>query len=356
MRRYSSLIFTIVLLAMASLNTWAMDYKILDLGVLGDGSWSMANDINDAEQVVGCSQYYPGGDSHAFIWSLETGIIDLGALSGGGYSHANAINNNGIVVGESYAFSPINYDNGFTWNSESKMRSLIPLAGDGMSLARDINDSGMIAGSSRTGIWSYACCWDAAGNLTVVTGLNAQAQAINNTGDIVGTYDSEDGYIRAFWCDKNGDFEDIGTLGGDSSVAYAINNNGVVVGSSDTGYATSSAFMWVRGGNMTSIGTLGCLSSTAYDINDIGQIVGCGSDAYGRDLPFVWNESTGIIQLPSLPGAIGGVAYAINNKGEIVGISGEHAVLWTPVPEPSSILTLVFGIMGSGAFVWWRKR
>ena len=63
--------------------------------------------------------------------------------------------------------------------------------------------------------------------------------------------------------------------------------------------------------------------------------------------------------LGGLPGGEFSCARSINNNGWIVGESydasgNDHAVLWEPVPEPGSILALLFGISGMGGIM--RRR
>ena len=53
--------------------------------------------------------------------------------------------------------------------------------------------------------------------------------------------------------------KDLGTLGGSFSQANAINATGQIVGSSGTTGTASRAFMW-SGGKMTNLGTLGGLN------------------------------------------------------------------------------------------------
>ena len=66
------------------------------LATLG-GTFSWANDVNNADQVAGSSEL-PNGDVHAVVWDAEGRIRDLGTF-GGHYSSADGINNRGQVVG-----------------------------------------------------------------------------------------------------------------------------------------------------------------------------------------------------------------------------------------------------------------
>jgi probable HAF family extracellular repeat protein len=69
-------------------------------------------------------------------------------------------------------------------------------------------------------------------------------------------------------------------------------------------------------------------AGAAYDINDHGQVVGQSGDH-----AFVWEDGV-MIDLGTLGGTYS-IAYAINRSGQVVSssttASGEyHAVLWTP--------------------------
>src|SRR5271165_5942603 len=67
---------------------------------------------------------------------------------------------------------------------------------------------------------------------------------------------------------------DLGTLGGTSSFAQAINNSGQIVGYSYmAGNVNMNAFLYCAGA-MTDLGTLGGSDSFALAINGAGQVVG----------------------------------------------------------------------------------
>jgi len=92
------------------------------------------------------------------------------------------------------------------------------------------------------------------------------------------------------------------------------------------------------------LGTLGGTYSCAYAVNDAGQVVGIsGSRA------FLWDSSTGMIDLGVLALPIGGysVAYGINDASQVVGYSGSdegHAFYW----DLQSGMIDLGAILGSG--------
>ena len=132
--------------------------KMSDLGVLPQGTVSVARGINDKGQVVGqCTvNNYP----HAFLW--ERGKMrDLGTL-GGPMSSALAINNKGEVVG--YSAPAPTMVNGVTrespwqhswrlamlWTEQKGMTALGIFPDTFSSTANGINNKGQVSGSMVT--------------------------------------------------------------------------------------------------------------------------------------------------------------------------------------------------------------
>jgi len=167
---------------------------------------------------------------------------------------------------------------------------------------------------------------------------------------------------------------DLGTLGGpNSSVPTPIKNDrGLVAGGAQieevdplgefwgAAYVCTSVncqgwqnlqrgFLW-QNGVMTALPTLGGNNSEAFGVNNLGQVVGMAETATQdpscvppQVLDFeavIWGPKPGHIdRLPVLPGDAVAAALAINDKGQVVGISGAcvvptsyaggvHAVLW----------------------------
>ena len=169
---------------------------------------------------------------------------------------------------------------------------------------------------------------------------------------------------------------DLGTLGGpDSAVAWPNrNNNGVIVGISETatlqprGEEWSCAvaifysappdghvcrgFVW-KNGVMAELPTLGGDNGFATGVNNRGHIVGWAENtvldstcnANNQVFQFeavLWKQENGQYQAQELPpyaGDLDGAATAINQKSQVVGISGlcggavggetaEHMVMW----------------------------
>lgn len=173
---------------------------------------------------------------------------------------------------------------------------------------------------------------------------STKAYAINDSGQIVGE-SSVNGVSRAFLY-SGGSLQNLGTLGGTSSVAWGINNSGVVVGTAALASGTVNAFSFY-GGSLQSLGTatttdgsVSFLSSAAFDINTSGQAVGSSS----RDFTNGTTNSNsvlfanGTVTLKAL-----GQLNAINDAGIMVGTDNGHGYV-----KSSTSFTEVPAFCGGG--------
>lgn len=127
-----------------------------------------------------------------------------------------------------------------------------------------------------------------------------------------------------------------GVKGGSVS---AINESGEMVGGLD-----EYAVLWHSDGSVVQLTTGFAGIAAALDINESGQAVG-----YNVYQAMLWNPDGSLINLCGLTSDdLDSTAFAINDCGQIVGevYSGDiyHAVIWNPVPEPSSAIVLIGGM------------
>ena len=199
-------------------------------------------------------------------------------------------------------------------------------------------------------------------------GTFAFGSAVNDLGWVAGASTTASGALHAS-LSSPGSVTDLGTLGGtNSAVEWPIkNNHGLVVGISETATAdplgesfscaafiatnghTCLPFLW-RNGTLAALPLLGGNNGFATGVNNAGAAVGWAETAE-RDPSCVppqqlqfkaveWTSGTNQPQvLPPLAGDSTSAATAINDAGEVVGISGtcdvavgafsaRHAVLW----------------------------
>lgn len=125
---------------------------------------------------------------------------------------------------------------------------------------------------------------------------------------------------------------DIGTLGGQASRGEAVNDSGWVAGESETTQGETRAFIWNREKGMRNLGTLGGNVSRAFDINNDGTVVGESTISDQSTRAFIWTESDGMRELAAGTGVVFSAAYAVNERGQVVGTvedhRGVHAVAW----------------------------
>jgi len=290
-------------------------YTAIDLGTLRPGS-ARVHGVNDAGQAVGASGHPHGAETHAFFWERRGGIRDLGTLPGGDYSAAFAINDSGVVVGASNTSTSMH---AFSWTLSQGLHDLGTLPGTDASSAFSINNQGQIAGASG----AHAALW-INGNpqdLGTLGGQTSEAHAVNASGVVVGVSDTSSGPHAFLW--SAGAMQDLGTLPGDtSSRADHINDNGLVVGAS-LGSGGVRAFVWTSSAGMQPLDSNSSgIYSEAFAVNNAGQVVGEEASALGTRA-FLWTSEKGLIDLnesvTNLPGDVVLTgAFSINDKGQIV--------------------------------------
>jgi probable HAF family extracellular repeat protein len=212
-----------------------------------------------------------------------------------------------------------------------------------------------------------------ASELKTLGGSFGIGDGINNRGWVTGQSGLSSGVAHAALWTK-GQIVDLGTLGGPNSyVPFPIKSNaGDVAGASDTTIIdpygenfcsdnvpqTCLAFDW-RAGVMSALPTLGGNNGQADGNNSGGDIVGFAETATldpSCVAPQVldigatqWDRRTHrVTQLPNLPGDVIAGAFAVNDRGDVVGGGGPacgppappvlaHAILWRHGGSPISL-------------------
>ncbi|HUB51097.1 MAG TPA: hypothetical protein VL986_02940 [Terracidiphilus sp.] len=134
---------------------------------------------------------------------------------------------------------------------------------------------------------SFACAQFKYCSIDYPAGFGTYARGINNRGQIIGSYNDQNGNLHAL------------LIQGDTFIPLAP----------------------------TSI--LGTQYSDAYKINDLGDVVGVTYDSNGGH-GFLYTSRNGKVTLLDYPGAVDTYAWGINDFGEVVG--------WYEVPDSSGNL------------------
>ena len=209
-------------------------------------------------------------------------------------------------------------------------------------------------------------------DLPSLGGTNSRGNSIDNRGFVSGYSNLAGNQRRHATLWKDGAATDLGTLGGpNSNIAWPVKNNSgrlsgisqtstpdplgenwscsaFFPGATATGF-TCLGFLW-EDGVMEALPTLGGNNGFATGTNNHGQTAGwaentvhdptCVAPQVLQFKAVVWGPGQNqVLQLPLVSGDTSSAATAINDRGQVVGISGRcdqavgrftaiHAVLW----------------------------
>jgi probable HAF family extracellular repeat protein len=297
-------------------------YRVIELGTLG-GTYSQPFYVS-SKGVASGEASLADGNWHATLWQgrFKRDLGTLGGLNSSAFGSPNAI---GQVVGETE-----------TSHSDPNGEDFCGFYASGAPLS----------GTTCLGfLWQDGSMTP----LSTLGGYNGAASAINNQGEVAGNaetattdstcppYDPAQGQYQVLqdkpvvW--ENGNIKALPTYGGDpDGFAIAINDHGQVAGAS----GVCSTFNVVNGlylspvhallwdhGKVTNLGSLGGnFGNQAHGMNNRGQVVGA-SDLVGDAVfhGFVWSQTTGIEDIPPVPGDTYSIALAINDPGVVTGVS-----------------------------------
>ena len=290
---------------------------------------------------------YGGVDAVAAVWDKSTGKLLATTSPGTGGINTVKMFSDGKLLVSPEVGTPYIFD--------AVTKEAEPISGikEGDSITAT-NGKGDIAGS----IGGKMAIRKSDGNVIELkpdeedsTSHIAWIDAINENGEAVGTIRNSAEERGVLWSISGEIAKKLGV--GDKP--EAISNSGVITVSTWDGTHTGAG-LWK---DETFIPFTQGYYPGLWGVNDNGQIVGSTHlGLYGPPSAFVV-QSDGSVSF--LDPSIESDAFGIDNNGTAVGeifhsdTNVNDAVIWTPVPEPSAVVSL-FGMIGMGALAVKRRR
>lgn len=289
-------------------NSAAERVRRLDVSVVlpnyGDDWYTVPQSINNRGEIAG----YAERENEGVAW-VRTSRGRYEAIADRAF--ALDINNRGEAVGVRF---PCETDEcageGFFWSRDRGLQEL------GAFVPFSVSDNGDMAGACGS---EWQACVMRGGAVSIVAGSDSVAYGINGKGHVVGRY----GDNRAFHLTPDWQFNDIGR-----ALATDINDRRTIAGHRwmPMGERGERAVVtvWSKGVARSPAREV----STAAGINNKGWVIANAWDAQERAYSFVWDSKTNarVILESSTDDWV--LLESINDRGDVVGLSGERAVIW----------------------------
>lgn len=223
--------------------------------------------------------------------------------------------------------------------AEYSVVDLGTLPGYSVSEAAGINEAGQVVGTlgvpGQTPHTAFV--WDSESGFRVlgpVGGRYTVGSGINDEGDVAGsaagTYDNP-GFAFS-WSAKRGFHRLHPPPPYFGSAGAGINDAGQVAGTAVLG---TVPLRWEANGDVRELGSLGGTTGLAFGINDAGQVVGYSRNSRGSPRPFLWDPVGGMRDLGTFRRGdrSNGIATAVNDRTHVVGDAdtrgfGSRGFLW----------------------------
>ncbi len=337
-------------------------YKVTILHPLAGYTHSFGNDISGTWQVGDGYGPATGGRLHAFLWnSTAESLVDL---TPPGFTHAvaQAIDGN-TQVGNT--IGPAGGDNNHATLSRGTATSYVDLhpAGYRWSTANGVRGNAQVGSAAPNDSFdSHAMLWFSSPTRTIDLHPSGFRQSVANDveGDIqvgYGIVDGNEGFHHALmWRSSAASVVDLHPAGFSHSLIHRISGNSQIgyVQPNLNGGPTHAMLWHGTSESAVDLNPAGFLRSVALGLDGDRQVGWAQLNDNSENRALLWNGSAESAfdlhrYVAGLPVTITDTfAHNIDPNGMIIGSGWDverrrYALLWTPIPEPSTALLFVVG-------------
>lgn len=207
----------------------------------------------------------------------------------------------------------------FTSLAQSATWAHFDAPGARRTFAAGINNGGDVVGTyvSEDGMHAYRYRLGVFTTIDPPNAISAHAVGINDSGQISGWFQTSDQHTHGFRFDASG-YTILDMPGASDTVAQGINNAGEIVGFYESG--GTKGFKWTNG-TFATVDASGAIGTEMRGVDNLHHYVGVYQDFNLKDHSFIQNGEGVFRDLP-----IKEKAYGINDQKVVVGSGSSHGL------------------------------